>query len=65
MGVELILEGFNVLNHTNLQFPNATWGTGATPVATFGKPTAASDPRQLQIGVRLSYGLESNACYLR
>jgi hypothetical protein len=55
MRAELMIEGFNVLNHTNLQFPNATWGTGATPVSTFGKPTAASDPRQMQIGVRLSY----------
>jgi hypothetical protein len=55
LGMELILEGFNVLNHTNLQFPNATWGTGATPVATFGRATAAGDPRQMQIGVRLSY----------
>ena len=28
--MELMAEGFNVLNRTNLQFPNNTWGTGAT-----------------------------------
>jgi hypothetical protein len=51
--VELLAESFNVLNRTNLQFPNNTWGTGSTPIPTFGLPTAAGDPRQLQFGVRL------------
>jgi hypothetical protein len=50
---EIIAESFNVLNRTNLQFPNSTWGTGATPNATFGLPTGAGDPRQLQFGLRL------------
>lgn len=53
--LETIAEGFNVLNHANLQLPNNTFGTGATPLATFGRPTAASDPRQIQFGLRLSY----------
>lgn len=53
--LETIAEGFNVLNHANLQLPNNTFGTGATPNATFGRPTAASDPRQIQFGLRLSY----------
>jgi hypothetical protein len=55
VGLEVIAEMFNALNRTNLQFPNSTWGTGATPVATFGKPTAANDPRQIQFGLRLSF----------
>jgi len=46
-------ESFNALNRSNLQFPNSTWGTGATPVATFGAATAAADPRQMQFGLRL------------
>jgi Carboxypeptidase regulatory-like domain/TonB dependent receptor len=53
--LETIAEGFNVLNHANLQLPNNTFGTGATPLATFGLPTAAGDPRQLQFGLRLSF----------
>jgi hypothetical protein len=49
----VMAESFNVLNRSNLQFPNNTWGTGTTPVATFGAATAATDPRQMQFGVRL------------
>lgn len=51
--MELMVESFNVLNRTNLQFPNNTFGTGTTPPATFGRATAASDPRQMQFGLRL------------
>src|SRR6185436_17788555 len=51
---EALVEGFNVLNRANLQLPNNTFGTGATPSLTFGQPTAAADPRQLQFGLRLS-----------
>jgi hypothetical protein len=42
-----------VLNRSNLQFPNNTWGTGSAPIATFGAATAAADPRQTQFGVRV------------
>ncbi|MBV9959891.1 MAG: TonB-dependent receptor, partial [Acidobacteria bacterium] len=53
--LEALVEGFNVLNRTNLQLPNNTFGTGTLPRATFGQPTAAGDPRQIQFGLRLSY----------
>lgn len=53
--LETIIEGFNVLNRANFQIPNNTFGTGTTPLASFGRPTAASDPRQLQFGLRLSF----------
>jgi hypothetical protein len=53
--LETIAEGFNVLNHANLQLPNNTFGTAQTPLATFGRPTAAGDPRQIQFGLRLSF----------
>jgi hypothetical protein len=55
VGLEAIMEGFNVLNRSNFQIPNNTFGTGQTPLATYGTPTAASDPRQLQIGLRISF----------
>ena len=56
-GVELKLtaEGFNLLNRSNFGIPNNTFGPGTTPLATFGQPTAASDPRQIQLGLRLSF----------
>lgn len=53
--MEFIAESFNVTNRTNLQFPNNTFGTGTTPVSTFGKATAAGDPRQIQFGMKLSF----------
>lgn len=53
--LETLVEGFNVLNRANLQLPNNTFGSGATPPATFGQPTAAADPRQIQVGLRLSF----------
>jgi hypothetical protein len=53
--LQLLAEGFNVLNRANLGVPNNTFGSGATPLATFGQPTAAFDPRQFQFGMRLSF----------
>lgn len=52
--LELIAEGFNVFNRANLQLPNNIFGTGAKPLPAFGRPTGAADPRQLQVGLRLS-----------
>lgn len=54
-GIEAIVESFNTLNRTNFQLPNNTFGTGTTPVASFGRPTAAADPRQIQFGLRISF----------
>jgi hypothetical protein len=53
--IDAIAEGFNLLNRANLQIPNNTFGPGPLPRPTFGAATAASDPRQIQFGLRLSY----------
>jgi hypothetical protein len=50
---ELLVEGFNVLNRSNLQLPNGVFGAGTQPRAGFGQPTAAAPARQLQLGLRL------------
>ncbi|MEP7337166.1 MAG: TonB-dependent receptor, partial [Acidobacteriota bacterium] len=55
LGLEVIAEGFNLFNRANFQLPNATIGTGTTPSATFGLPTAAADPRQIQFGLKLTF----------
>jgi Carboxypeptidase regulatory-like domain/TonB dependent receptor len=55
LGLEVIAEGFNMFNRANFQLPNGTFGTGVTPNANFGSPTAAADPRQIQFGLRLSF----------
>ena len=43
-------EFFNVLNHPNLGNPGLTVGT-----ANFGKITSASDPRELQFGLKYHF----------
>ena len=53
--LQLLAEGFNVLNRANLGVPNNTFGPGLTPVSTFGQPTAAFDPRQFQFGMKVSF----------
>ena len=44
-------EGFNVINHTNLQ----TVGTASTTASTFGIVTAARDNRILQIAAKINF----------
>ena len=55
LAIEAIAESFNTLNRSNFQLPNNTFGSGAVPPASFGRPTAASDPRQIQFGLRLDF----------
>jgi hypothetical protein len=54
-GIEAMLEAFNVFNHVNILAVNNPFGAGATPLPTFGQPTLAGDPRQIQLGVRWSF----------
>ncbi len=53
--LEVLAESFNTLNRVNRSVPNNTFGQGATPLAAFGRATAVNDPRQAQIGLRLSF----------
>ena len=55
VSAEASIDAFNVLNRTNLLFPNNTFGPGTAPLPAFGLATAAADPRQLQLGVRLRF----------
>ncbi len=48
--LELLAEGFNLFNRANYSVPNNT-----ITAATFGKPTAAFDPRQIQFGFRVNF----------
>lgn len=54
-GLEVIAEGFNLFNRANFQLPNNTFGTGTTPLPTFGRPTGAADPRQIQFGLKSTF----------
>jgi hypothetical protein len=56
VNLEAIVEGFNVLNRANLQLPNNTLNpANPSTLATFGRPTAADNPRQVQFGLRLNF----------
>ncbi|HEX7957051.1 MAG TPA: hypothetical protein VF508_08920 [Pyrinomonadaceae bacterium] len=44
-----------MLNRANYQAPNNVYGTGHAPLPSFGLPTAAADPRQVQLGLRLTF----------
>jgi hypothetical protein len=55
IGLEAMIEGFNVFNRSNLQLPNNVFGSGPLPLPSFGLPTAASESRQVQIGLRLNF----------
>ena len=55
IGLDVLAEGFNLFNRANFGVPNNTFGPGTTPLATFGQPTAAFDPRQFQFGLKLSF----------
>lgn len=53
--LQILAEGFNILNRSNLGVPNNTYGPGVNPLTTFGQPTSAFDPRQFQFGVRITF----------
>jgi hypothetical protein len=56
--LQFLVDGFNLLNTTNFTDFNTVWGTGSYPehpLATFGRPTQAGDPRIVQVGVRYSF----------
>lgn len=55
MYLQFLAEAFNLENHVNYSDVSTTWGTGLTPRVGFGKFLAASDPRQIQLGVKFQY----------
>jgi hypothetical protein len=53
--LQVLAEGFNVLNRPNFGLPNNIFGSGVSPLPTFNQPTAAFDPRQFQFGMKVSF----------
>ncbi|HUF47197.1 MAG TPA: TonB-dependent receptor [Vicinamibacterales bacterium] len=56
--IELLAEVFNLFNRDNLVEVNNIFGTGAypdAPLPTFGQPTVAGPPRQMQVGLRVGF----------
>ncbi len=58
VGVELLVEGFNLANRANVVTRNTNFGSGAypdSPSATFGQITAVGESRSAQFGVRVKF----------
>jgi hypothetical protein len=56
--IQFRAESFNVANHVNLGFPNATFVPGANGLnnsSTFGTITSARDARSIQLGMKLIF----------
>ena len=55
MNVQLRVEAFNILNHTNFFYPNAIVFQGRNYSQTAGQITAAATSRQLQLALKLQF----------
>ena len=53
--MDLIADGFNLFNHTNISAVNQLCDPTAGPICPAGQPTAAYDARQFQFGLRMSW----------
>jgi hypothetical protein len=53
--LDLVIEFFNLFNHPNVASVNSFYGAGATPLATFGRPTAFSSPRQVRFSIDFEF----------
>lgn len=53
--LDLVVESFNLLNHTNIVALNQFYGTGLSPLPTFATPNKAGIPRQLQFSIDFEF----------
>jgi len=53
--LDLVVESFNVFNHTNVLGLNQVFGTGTTPMMAFGVTNRASNARQIQLSIDLEF----------
>jgi len=55
VNMQLRVEGFNLLNHTNFFYPNAIVFSGSNYSATAGQITAAATSRQFQVALKVIF----------
>jgi hypothetical protein len=53
--LDLVLESFNLLNHTNVVALNQFYGPGGSPIPVFATANKASIPRQLQFSLDFEF----------
>jgi hypothetical protein len=53
--LDLVVESFNLLNHTNVIALNQFYGAGSSSIPVFATPNKASIPRQLQFSIDFEF----------
>jgi hypothetical protein len=53
--LDLVVEFFNLFNHPNAVSLNQFYGSGATPLSTFGAPTVFAAPRQVRFSIDFEF----------
>jgi hypothetical protein len=53
--LDLVVEAFNLFNHPNILSLNSFFGSGVTPVSTFGMPTSFAAARQVRFSIDFEF----------
>jgi hypothetical protein len=53
--LDLVVEAFNVFNHPNVLSLNSFFGSGVTPLSSFGMPTSFAAPRQIRFSIDFEF----------
>jgi hypothetical protein len=53
--LDLVVEGFNILNRTNVTALNAMYGLGSSPLPSFGRPIDAALARHIQFSIDFEF----------
>jgi hypothetical protein len=53
--LDFTLEAFNLLNHPNVASVNAFYGSGVTPIPSFGTVAALAEPRQIRLSIDFEF----------
>jgi carboxypeptidase family protein/TonB-dependent receptor-like protein len=53
--LDLVVESFNLLNHTNVTELNPIFGSGAAPIPGFSRPIEALNARQVEFSIDFEY----------
>jgi len=53
--LDVVVESFNLCNHTNVVALNQFYGAGVLPISSFAAPNKASIPRQLQFSLDFEF----------
>src|SRR5262249_15533628 len=53
--LDLVVEAFNLFNHPNVLSLNQFFGSGLSPLPSFGAPTSFAAPRQIRFSIDFEF----------